>query len=130
MALSWLSCCPWLLQLKPPGLGKLVGRVLDCEGDAEHWSLKDRFVLANDMLDGYAAAGEVATDAWCFALACWGEHSFGIGCREGKCCCTVRKWTCGSHHVQPTNGPALAYMPPHVLSACLKCGNIIHDIST
>lgn len=45
------------MQLKPPSLNKLTDRVLSCEGEAEHWSLKDRFVLANDVLDGLAAAG-------------------------------------------------------------------------
>jgi hypothetical protein len=43
--------------LKPPGIDKLISRVLDCEGEASHWSLKDRLVLVNDVLDGFAAAG-------------------------------------------------------------------------
>jgi hypothetical protein len=34
-----------LLQLKPAGVSQLVQRVLDIEGKAEHWSLKDRCVL-------------------------------------------------------------------------------------
>jgi hypothetical protein len=46
-----------LMQLKPPGVEKLINRVLDCEGEASHWSLKDRLVLVNDVLDGFAAAG-------------------------------------------------------------------------
>jgi hypothetical protein len=32
-----------LLQLKPAGVSQLVQRVLDIEGKAEHWSLKDRW---------------------------------------------------------------------------------------
>jgi hypothetical protein len=32
------------LQLKPAGVSQLVQRVLDIEGNAEHWSLKDRCV--------------------------------------------------------------------------------------
>jgi hypothetical protein len=43
--------------LKPPGIEKLINRVLECEGEATHWSLKDRLVLVNDVLDGFAAAG-------------------------------------------------------------------------
>jgi hypothetical protein len=46
-----------ILQLKPPGIEKLINRVLECEGEATHWSLKDRLVLVNDVLDGFAAAG-------------------------------------------------------------------------
>lgn len=30
------------LQLKPAGVSQLVQRVLDSEGNADHWSLKDR----------------------------------------------------------------------------------------
>ncbi|KAF8071284.1 R1 [Scenedesmus sp. PABB004] len=55
---NWInngSC--YSAQLKPPGLDKLVNRVLGCEGESGHWSLKDRFVLANDVLDGFAAGG-------------------------------------------------------------------------
>jgi alpha-glucan,water dikinase len=55
---NWInngSC--YSVQLKPPSLNKLTDRVLSCEGSAEHWSLKDRFVLVNDVLDGLAAAG-------------------------------------------------------------------------
>eukprot|EP00882_Tetradesmus_deserticola_P000936 GHRQ01001016.1.p1 GENE.GHRQ01001016.1~~GHRQ01001016.1.p1 ORF type:complete len:749 (+),score=345.34 GHRQ01001016.1:55-2301(+) len=55
---NWInngSC--YSVQLKPPGIDKLISRVLDCEGDATHWSLKDRLVLVNDVLDGFAAAG-------------------------------------------------------------------------
>lgn len=58
----------FVLQLKPPGLDKLTGRVLQCEGKNEHWSLKDRFVLANDVLDGFAAAGEVQHDSYQVAI--------------------------------------------------------------
>uniref|UniRef100_A0A383WLS7 Uncharacterized protein n=1 Tax=Tetradesmus obliquus TaxID=3088 RepID=A0A383WLS7_TETOB len=55
---NWInngSC--YSVQLKPPGIDKLISRVLDCEGEASHWSLKDRLVLVNDVLDGFAAAG-------------------------------------------------------------------------
>ncbi|KAF6251713.1 hypothetical protein COO60DRAFT_593515 [Scenedesmus sp. NREL 46B-D3] len=55
---NWInngSC--YSVQLQPPGIDKLIGRVLDCEADATHWSLKDRLVLVNDVLDGFAAAG-------------------------------------------------------------------------
>jgi alpha-glucan,water dikinase len=55
---NWInngSC--YSVQLKPAGVSQLVQRVLDMEGNADHWSLKDRFVLANDVLDGLAAAG-------------------------------------------------------------------------
>lgn len=31
-------------QLKPAGVSQLVQRVLDMEGNADHWSLKDRWV--------------------------------------------------------------------------------------
>lgn len=34
-------CCVFL-QLKPAGVSQLVQRVLDIEGKADHWSLKDR----------------------------------------------------------------------------------------
>lgn len=55
---NWInngSC--YSVQLKPAGVSQLLQRVLDQEGNASHWSLKDRFVLANDVLDGFAAAG-------------------------------------------------------------------------
>jgi hypothetical protein len=57
-----------VLQLKPPGINKLINRVLDCEADATHWSLKDRLVLVNDVLDGFAAAGMLCKHV---VFACW-----------------------------------------------------------
>ena len=55
---SWInngSC--YGVQLKPPGLRDLVEKVVNTEANAEHWSLKDRLALANDVLDGAIAAG-------------------------------------------------------------------------
>lgn len=58
-------------QLKPPSIDALVDRVLACEGDATHWSLKDRFVLACELLDGFQAAGEAALGAARVLQSCW-----------------------------------------------------------
>lgn len=55
---AWInngSC--YTIQLRAPGLEKILASVLTAEASAEHWTLKDRFVLANETLDGFVAAG-------------------------------------------------------------------------
>lgn len=47
---NWInngSC--YSVQLKPAGVSQLVQRVLDIEGNAEHWSLKDRWVFVGHV---------------------------------------------------------------------------------
>jgi hypothetical protein len=48
-------------------------KVLTAEGTAEFWSLKDRFIMANDVLDGCAAAGGGCK--WCSVWEGWGTDA-------------------------------------------------------
>jgi hypothetical protein len=48
----------FVAQLKPPDLSDVVDKVLDAEANYSHWSLFNRFCMANDLLDAADAAGE------------------------------------------------------------------------
>jgi hypothetical protein len=86
--------------LKPPGIEKLIGRVLDCEGEATHWSLKDRLVLVNDVLDGFAAAGMLSNML----------HTVFLKRLHG---------TCGvSQHAHEYSGLPLSYQPSAAACSC------------
>ena len=45
------------VQLKPPSVSDVLGKVLTAEGTYEHWSLFNRFILANEILDAADSAG-------------------------------------------------------------------------
>ena len=45
------------VQLKPPSAADVLGKVLTAEGTYTHWSLFNRFILANDILDAADSAG-------------------------------------------------------------------------
>lgn len=47
------------VQLKPPSAGDVLGKVLTAEGTYTHWSLFNRFILANEILDAADSAGEI-----------------------------------------------------------------------
>ena len=53
------------VQLKPPSAADVLGKVLTAEGTYTHWSLFNRFILANEMLDAADSAGR----QWC-NIAC------------------------------------------------------------
>ena len=46
------------VQLKPPSAADVLGKVLTAEGTYSHWSLFNRFILANEILDAADSAGE------------------------------------------------------------------------
>lgn len=45
------------VQLKPPSVSDVLGKVLTAEGTYSHWSLFNRFILANEILDAADSAG-------------------------------------------------------------------------
>lgn len=45
------------VQLKPPSVSDVLGKVLTAEGTYTHWSLFNRFILANEILDAADSAG-------------------------------------------------------------------------
>lgn len=45
------------VQLKPPSAADVLGKVLTAEGTYTHWSLFNRFILANEILDAADSAG-------------------------------------------------------------------------
>jgi len=45
------------VQLKPPSAADVLGKVLTAEGTYSHWSLFNRFILANEILDAADSAG-------------------------------------------------------------------------
>ncbi|KAL3153548.1 Phosphoglucan, water dikinase, chloroplastic [Trebouxia sp. C0009 RCD-2024] len=45
------------VQLKPPSASDVLGKVLTAEGTYTHWSLFNRFILANEILDAADSAG-------------------------------------------------------------------------
>jgi hypothetical protein len=47
----------YVAQLKPPELGSLVDKVIEAEASSSHWSLFNRFLMANEILDAADAAG-------------------------------------------------------------------------
>ena len=47
------------VQLKPPSAADVLGKVLTAEGTYSHWSLFNRFILANEILDAADSAGEI-----------------------------------------------------------------------
>lgn len=47
----------FVAMLKPPDLSDLVDKVMSAEATNTHWSLFNRFCLANDILDAADAAG-------------------------------------------------------------------------
>lgn len=49
------------VQLKPPSASDVLGKVLTAEGTYTHWSLFNRFILANEILDAADSAGK----QWC-----------------------------------------------------------------
>ena len=57
---KWLNsgAGDFVAQLKPPDLSDVVDKVLDAEANYSHWSLFNRFCMANDLLDAADAAGE------------------------------------------------------------------------
>ncbi len=48
------------VQLKAPSLDAVSAKVLTAEGEYSNWSLLNRFVLANEVLDAAEAAGGLA----------------------------------------------------------------------
>ena len=46
------------VQLKPPSAADVLGKVLTAEGTYTHWSLFNRFILANEILDAADSAGD------------------------------------------------------------------------
>ncbi len=57
---AWLNsgAGDFVAQLKPPDLTNLVDKVIEAESTYTHWSLFNRFCMANDILDAADAAGE------------------------------------------------------------------------
>ena len=57
---AWLNsgAGDFVAQLKPPDLTDLVDKVIQAESTYTHWSLFNRFCMANDILDAADAAGE------------------------------------------------------------------------
>ena len=57
---AWLNsgAGDFVAQLKPPDLSNLVDKVITAEATYTHWSLFNRFCMANDILDAADAAGE------------------------------------------------------------------------
>ena len=57
---AWLNsgAGDFVAQLKPPDLSNLVDKVITAESTYTHWSLFNRFCMANDILDAADAAGE------------------------------------------------------------------------
>lgn len=45
------------VMLKPPSVRDIADKVIEAEGTYSHWSLFQRFILANELLDGADAAG-------------------------------------------------------------------------
>lgn len=45
------------VQLKAPSAADVLGKVLTAEGTYTHWSLFNRFILANEILDAADSAG-------------------------------------------------------------------------
>ncbi len=60
---NWLNsgAGDFVAQLKPPDLSDIVDKVVDMEANASHWSLFNRFCMANDVLDAADAAGACVT---------------------------------------------------------------------
>ena len=58
---NWLNsgAGDFVAQLKPPDLSDVVDKVLDAEANYSHWSLFNRFCMANDLLDAADAAGGI-----------------------------------------------------------------------
>lgn len=56
---NWLNsgAGDFVAQLKPPDLANLVDKVVSAESTYTHWSLFNRFCMANDILDAADAAG-------------------------------------------------------------------------
>ena len=55
----WLSSGggDFVAQLKPPDASALISKVITAEATYSHWSLFNRFCLANELLDAADAAG-------------------------------------------------------------------------
>lgn len=64
------------VQLKPPSVSDVLGKVLTAEGTYEHWSLFNRFILANEILDAADSAGTPTLDTplLLFILVCAMQH--------------------------------------------------------
>ncbi len=60
---AWLNsgAGDFVAQLKPPDLTDLVDKVIEAESTYTHWSLFNRFCMANDILDAADAAGETSS---------------------------------------------------------------------
>ena len=58
---NWLNsgAGDFVAQLKPPDLSNVVDKVITAESTYTHWSLFNRFCMANDILDAADAAGEL-----------------------------------------------------------------------
>lgn len=56
---NWLNsgAGDFMAQLKPPDLSNVVDKVITAESTYTHWSLFNRFCMANDILDAADAAG-------------------------------------------------------------------------
>lgn len=72
---NWLNsgAGDFVAQLKPPDLSDIVDKVVDMEATASHWSLFNRFCMANDVLDAADAAGA------CVMPSCSLSHCLGWG---------------------------------------------------
>ena len=71
------------VQLKPPSASDVLGKVLTAEGTYTHWSLFNRFILANEILDAADSAGE-SCHAFQLAVhyhASWLSHLLFWACR-------------------------------------------------
>ena len=53
------------VQIKPPGADDVADKIFAAEGTYTHWSLFNRFCLANELLDAADAVGELV--AWASA---------------------------------------------------------------
>lgn len=53
------------VQLKPPSAADVLGKVLTAEGTYTHWSLFNRFILANEVLDAADSAGDTSHNGPC-----------------------------------------------------------------
>jgi hypothetical protein len=49
----------FVVQLKPPGVGEVLGRAIDAESTYSHWSLFQRFCMVLEVIDAADAAGKL-----------------------------------------------------------------------
>lgn len=107
---AWLNSGggDFVATLKPPDLSDLVDKVVDAEANYSHWSLFNRFCMANEILDAADAAG-AATGHADTSLGMWKEQNL---CRKVQCgeahsfCCTH----CKMYATAGGRGMALIYV--------------------